>query len=418
MSHLRRSLRLRLFAASLSLLAVALGGGVPMAGAQTPDAQQYLRPQVEKPVKAADELIKAGKFQEALEKIREAEGIADRTPYENYFIDTLRAIAASNTGDMATANRSFEAVIASQYATPAQKTKFMEAMSINYFKAGDYPKTLVWTARYFKEGGNDAQLRQLRIRSLYLTEDYAGAAKEIREDLGAGEKAGVKPTADQLQLLANCYIKLKDDTGYAFVLDKLLIYYPKKEYWADALRRVQVKPDFPESLDLDLLRLQQATGTLTTAAQYMAMAKLARKAGYPAEAKRVLDEGFAAGVLGKGAEPEAQALRETVTKQVTEDERMLVQNAKDAATAKDGTALVNVGYALVAAGKYSEGITLIEQGIAKGGIKRMEEARLHLGIAYLAADRKANAIETLRRVEGADGTADLAHLWLILAQKP
>jgi len=64
------------------------------------------------------------------------------------------------------------------------------------------------------------------------------------------------------------------------------------------------------------------------------------------------------------------------------------------------------------------GLPLMEQGIAKGGLREPEDAKLHLGIAYLAAGQKPKAIQTFKEVGGTDGTADLARLWLIHAQRP
>jgi len=142
------------------------------------------------------------------------------------------------------------------------------------------------------------------------------------------------------------------------------------------------------------------------------------KVGYPAEAKRVIDQGFAAGVLGTGADADLQRrLRDTSTKQATEDEKLLGQNAKDAAAAKDGTPLVNVGFALVTAGQFDKGLMLMEQGIQKGAVKRPDDAKLHLAIAYLTAGQKAKAIQTFKTVQGSGGAADLARLWLIHAQR-
>ncbi|GAC1417821.1 MAG: hypothetical protein NVSMB6_20010 [Burkholderiaceae bacterium] len=61
---------------------------------------------------------------------------------------------------------------------------------------------------------------------------------------------------------------------------------------------------------------------------------------------------------------------------------------------------------------------MMEQGIARGGLKRPEDAKLHLGIAYLQAGKKAEAIKMLKTVQGGDGTADLARYWIILANHP
>ena len=219
-------------------------------------------------------------------------------------------------------------------------------------------------------------------------------------------------------MLASSYVKLNDSAGYTFVLEKELVYYPKKEYWTEAIRRVDGRPGFPEYLQLDVLRLYEATGSLTTATQYTTMAQLALKAGWPGEAKRIMDAGFAAGMLGVGADADMQRkLRDAATKQVADDEKVLAQNARDAGAAKDGTALVTVGYAMVTAGQIAKGLELMEQGIQKGGMSRPEDARLHLAIAYLAAGRKAKAIETFKAVQGSDATADIARLWLIHVQR-
>ncbi|MCR5882554.1 hypothetical protein LRS03_06625 [Rhizobacter sp. J219] len=59
----------------------------------------------------------------------------------------------------------------------------------------------------------------------------------------------------------------------------------------------------------------------------------------------------------------------------------------------------------------------MEQGIAKGGLKRANDAKLHLGIAYLAAGDNAKALSVLKTVTGQDGTSDLARLWTLLARQ-
>ncbi|MDH5246720.1 MAG: hypothetical protein OEW98_09725, partial [Betaproteobacteria bacterium] len=136
-------------------------------------------------------------------------------------------------------------------------------------------------------------------------------------------------------------------------------------------------------------------------------------------AKRVSDQGFASGALGTGSDAEKhQRLRETATRQVAEDQRLLPPSVKAAAAAPDGVALVNLGFVYVSDGQFEQGIALMEQGMRKGGLSRPDEAKLHLAIAYLAAGQKAKAVAGFRDVGGTDGTADLARLWSIHAQRP
>ncbi|HET7033932.1 MAG TPA: hypothetical protein VFJ48_12455 [Casimicrobiaceae bacterium] len=408
----------RALASRAAIAVVVLVGAI--ASAQTPpaDPNDVFRAEVGTPLKAAEELIKAGKYPDAMAKIREAEQVPNLTAIETYNINRMRGVAAMGMGDTQTAAKSFDAVIASGRSPPADQLKLIETVSVMYFKGRDYANAATWTQRYLKAGGTNPEMRMQLVRSLYLGEQYGAAATELRAMIDADEKAGATPPLERLELLANCYVKTNDGAGYAQALDKLLAYYPKKEYWADAIRRVAGKPGFPDSLQLDVLRLQDATTGLTDAAQYTAMAQLALRIGIPAEAKRILDKGFTAGVLGTGPDAaEQKKLRDTATKQAADDEKIFAQNAKTAAAAKDGSGLLSVGYAMVCAGHFEKGIQLMEQGIQKGGIGPPDEAKLHLAIAYLAAGQKANAITALKSVQGAGHTADLARLWLIHAQR-
>ena len=201
-------------------------------------------------------------------------------------------------------------------------------------------------------------------------------------------------------------------------MEKLVTFYPKKEYWVDLLSRMQRKANFSDRLSLDTYRLSLATGSMTAAGDFMEMAQLALQADLATEGKQVVDKGFATGVLGSGPEAERhKRLRDLVNKRLAEDKSTQVEDERHAIAAKTGDALVSVGMALVYSGNAANGVNLIQQGIAKGGLKRPEDARLHLGIAQLIAGDKAKAMITLKTVQGTDGTADLARLWMLYARR-
>jgi len=91
MNRNRCSCRALLVAVVLPALILAVGDGMSEAVAQTSDANvETVRAEVGKPVQAAKDFISARNFPEALLAIRVAEGIADRTPYENYVIERVR----------------------------------------------------------------------------------------------------------------------------------------------------------------------------------------------------------------------------------------------------------------------------------------------------------------------------------------
>jgi tetratricopeptide (TPR) repeat protein len=376
-------------------------------------AQESLRPEVGKPLQAAQELLKAQKFREALAKIHEVDGVSNRTAFENLTIERMRGVAAAGAGDADTAAKAFDFVISSGKLPEAEQLKLMEAVAGTFYRAKDYAKAVTWGQRYLKSGGTSGQMRTLVIQAQYLGGSYANAAKELNDLIAADEKAGRSPSEEQLQLLANCQLKLNDKAGYVAALEKLVTHYPKKDYWADLLARLQRKPGFSDRFTLDVYRLMLATGTMHEGGDYMEMAQLALQAGFPAEAKKVVTEGFAKNLLGTGADADRhKRLRDLASKQADDDKKAMAADEKTTAAAKEGDALVKLGYAYVTAGDVDKGLGLMEQGMAKGALKRPEDAKLHLGMAYLQAGNRAKANQILRTVGGNDGAADLARLWI------
>ena len=103
-------------------------------------------------------------------------------------------------------------------------------------------------------------------------------------------------------------------------------------------------------------------------------------------------------------------------KDLGESQRNRARDERDALAAKDGNELVKVGLNYVYEGNADKGIALIEQGIKKGGLKRPEDAKLRLGEAQIHAGHKNRGVQTLKTVQGNDGTADLARLWILNAR--
>ncbi len=385
--------------------------------AGTACAQETLRPEVGKPLQAAQVLLKSHKNREALAKVREADAVSGKTPHESFVVEQMRFVAAIGGGETEVAAKALDVLSASGKLPAADQRKYMEAVADAYFRAKDYARSAAWATRYLKEGGGNAQIRTLLIHSLYLSKDYANAAKELNTEIQNIEKSGGMPTEENLKLLASCYQMQSDNAGYASALEKLVAHYPKKEYWADLLHRIQKRPGFADRLSLDVYRLKFASGNLNGTGDYMEMAQLALQQGYPAEARKVVEQGYASGALGSGSDAERhKRLRDLVARQFADDQKNLAAGDSQAAAAKDGNALVSSGFNHALNGQFDKGIAMIEQGIAKGGLKRPEDAQLHLGIACLLAGQKAKAVQVLKTVQGSDGTADLARLWVLHAQ--
>ena len=397
-------------ALSASLVAVALGFS---AGAAAQGKGESVRPEIGKPLQAAQGLVKQRNGRAALAEVAKAEAVPNRTAYENFLINQMKGSAASAAGDHDTAVKAFEAVLGSGRVSGRDAVTMVQAVAVAHYQKKDYASAAKWTQRYFKEGGNDPQMRTVLLQSYYLGND----CQSVNKMLAGEEGTNRRNTEEELQILANCFLRQKDTAGYVNTIEKLVVHYPKKEYWTDLLSRVQKKPGFSDRLGINVFRLKIATGNMASGNDYMEAAQLALQAGVPAEAMAIIEKGYQAGMLGKGNEAERHGrLRSLAQKQLEESKAKRAQEEQEALAAKDGNALVNVGLNYVYEGNAQKGLSLMEQGIRKGGLKRPEDAKLRLGEAQLHAGQKQKGVQTLREVRGADGAADIARLWVLHAR--
>lgn len=395
---------------AILLASLALMASVP-AGAQ--DKGHSVRPEVGKPIQAALELIKARRGKEALAKAREAQAVGGKTPYETQVIEQVIGQAAAMAGEPGTAGRAFEAAAGSAATSEAQRRQFLAAAASQYYVAKEYAKAAGAAGRYVSEGGSDRGVRTLYAQSLYLSNNFSGAAKSLLADVEADEHAGRAPAEEQLNLLASAYYQQRDTAGYAKAMEKLVTYYPKKEHWLSVLLAIVTRPGFSDKLAVDIARLKLETGTMRTAAEYLEAAQLALQDGFPAEATRIIEQGYAAGLLGTGPDAERhKRLKDMAAKNLAEDRKTLQQD--EGTAAKDGKTLFNDGFDYVLNGKADKGLAMMERGLKQGtGFKRPDHAKLQMAHAYHLAGQNHKAIQVYRTVQGNDGAASIARLWII-----
>ena len=139
--------------AAVTGLLLAIGGGA--------QAQESLRPEIGKPLQAAQDLIKSQRYKEALGKVREAEAAGPRSGNETYLVERMRIAAASGAGEVETAARSFEVLSGSGRVSGPDKVRMIESIAGGYYRAQQYAKAMQWSQRYFREGGTSPAIRTM-----------------------------------------------------------------------------------------------------------------------------------------------------------------------------------------------------------------------------------------------------------------
>ncbi|HET9978224.1 MAG TPA: hypothetical protein VFQ20_12350 [Burkholderiaceae bacterium] len=387
-----------------------------LAAALLSPAQAQVRPEVGRPLQQASDLLKAGKAREALAKANEANAVPGKTAAEQTMVDRMRGAAAQRAGDMGTVVAAFESVYGR--ASGAEQAQAAEQVAYAYSQLKNNAKASEWVAKARAAGANSASLNQLAAYLQSSSGDYSQIFKDAQANVAAAERDGRRPSEDDLLRLADAAKRLNNNAAYSSALEKLVLYYAKRDYWAAHLASLQRKPGFSDRLALDVQRLKLANGLITKTDDYMELAQLALQAGFPVEAKAIVDKGYASGALGTGEQAARhQRLKDLVLKSQAESAAGIAAQAAEAATQKDGNDLVKVGTVYASMGQSEKAVELIEKGIAKGGLKRPDDAKLRLALALAQSPKtKSKGLQALRSVGGSDGTADIARLYAAALQ--
>jgi tetratricopeptide (TPR) repeat protein len=406
---------------SVGMIAVAIGVGslcTPFLALRGAYAAEGVRPEIGKPLQAAQDAVKKGNFKAAMDEVNKAAAVAGKTPAETLLVEQMRQYVFQQSGDTAGEIKADETLLQAGGLDAPIQLRLVQRLAELYYGEKDYPKAIVYLTRYRKEGGNDPALRALLIQAYFAAKDCANATKEQLDQIGQEEKSGQPAPEAQYQLLLACYSDMNDTADYVATLERTVVHYPKTDYWLDLIHRASTKPGYATSrLGLDLFRLKIATGTMRGPDDYREMTQTDLQENLPSEAKIVIDKGFAAGLLGKDEKaPRDMKLRDLVNTTVTSDQAAIDGKAAAAMQAKDGQAMLDIGFDYVGYGQFDKGLALMEDGVRTGGQKHPEDGKLHLALAYLDAGQKPKALAMLKTVGGDDGTAELARVMLLVAQ--
>lgn len=373
-------------------------------------AQVNMRPEVAKPLQAAQEAIQAKQPDVALQKIQEARSTPQLTEPEKMFLERLSVVAAMNAQRFDVASDSLEYLLQSQQLSTIDRLTLTETMVSVSQRNKEHAKVVQWARRYAEEGGKNQRVHMMKVQALALQ----GLHKDVLQEMNEAYKvSGYQAEDSELRIYAFSQKQLKDDVGYANTLTQLVTRFPSKDYWSDLLNSMGRVPGINARTQLDVSRLMDAAGTMEEAEDYLDTAQFAIKAGLPYEALRVIDQGQAAGLYKGASAANAAKLKQQAQQRAAEDDKAL----KSLTLASDnGPMLVQLGDVLLSKGQWVEAAEVYQKALSKGGLKREADARLHCGIALLKAKQPDAAKLMLKSVTSDSSAVQMASLWMSLAK--
>ncbi len=341
----------------------------------TVSAEAAARPAVGKALQTAIREAGAGNYSAARAAVAQAEAVGGLTSGDHAAIEQVRSYIAQKSGAAGG-----------------------KGGLVTDYTAGRYGAVIAAG----RKGGLDAQSMQLVAQAYYLTHDYKGCTSYIRNNFGGGAGESI------LQMQQRCAFESGDNEGQRIALEQLVQRTNKPEYWTQLLSTAEGTKGVSDHGTLDIYRLKLLTNTLTKKDDYTLLAQLALQLGFAAESANVVQKGITAKVL---TDDRSVRLLNMAKGQAGANAAGF---ARQRATA-NGDALVKLGEDAWGQGRFPDALALVQAGIAKG-VSDSDNAQIRLGMAYLGAGQKEQAIRAFAKVSDPKQKV-VAHLWEIYARR-
>ncbi len=218
----------------------------------------------------------------------------------------------------------------------------------------------------------------LLAQGYYQVKDYNAALQNVETAISMHEVEGKLPKEQWYNLARFLYFDKEDYDSALDVLNTLIIYYPKKQYWVQASHLYGEKKD--ETRQLALMEAAYEQGFLDRSSELVTMAYLYLNAEAPYYAGSVIQKGLDDELVEEKSKN--FELAGSAWAQAREVEKSIPMMEKAAAKSDEGELYVRLGNVYLDGDQFAKAAESVQKGLKRGGVKRPDQARLVLGMSY------------------------------------
>ena len=293
---------------------------------------------VHAPLVAAQDAMGAKDWDTAYASIMQADAVASKTPYDQFMINELGWFVYVQQEQYDKAGAALESVISSGFLSEEDLPARYKPLAQISGQGENYPKCIEYGNKYLATDPTDASMALLVAQCYNLAEDYAGTRTAVQTMINNG----VQPTEDLLMQALIASNELDDQAGIDQALYHLVRMHPEQKYWEDLLNAQLYKQNTDRELR-SIYRLMEETSSLNKGDEFAEMGNVLLTAGFPIEAKRVLERGMAEDIYDGTSKSSAMVALEQARVDAAADSKDLPGAAADLAAAKTGDQKVAVG---------------------------------------------------------------------------
>ena len=329
--------------------------------------------------------------------------------YELANVYNLFAFLSYATEDYAQSLRYYEQVIAQPDIPLAMEINTRFTIAQLYFVQEKWQQgidaLLVWFDLSEKP---NAGAYVLLAQGYYQVKNFDAALKNVETAINMHEGEGKLPKEQWYNLARFLYFDKEDFDSALDVLNTLIIYYPKKQYWVQASHLYGEKKE--EQKQLALMEAAYEQGFLDRSSELVTMSYLYLNAEVPY---------FAASVIAKGFDDELvddksknYELAGSAWAQAREVAKSIPMMEKAAAKSDEGELYVRLGNVYLDGDQFAKAADSVSKGLKKGGVKRPDQARLVLGMAYFNLGEYNKARKAFRDAGKDERSEKYAKQWI------
>jgi tetratricopeptide (TPR) repeat protein len=218
----------------------------------------------------------------------------------------------------------------------------------------------------------------LLANGYFQLKEYDKSLSNIQIAIDREEAAGRVPKEQWYNLARFIHFDRDNFREALDILEILVMYYPKKQYWVQASHLYGEEKD--EARQLAILEATYEQNLLDRSQDIVLLSQLYLQAEVPFPAARAMEKGLADDIVEK--ESKNYELAGVAWRQAQEVTKSLPMLEAAASKSEKGELYARLGNVYLDVDKNKEAVEALKRGLDRGGVKRPDQARLALGMAY------------------------------------
>lgn len=352
-----------------------------------------MRERTYKSIAEAQEFIENNAAADALpilRKLLEKRGLND---YEIAQAWNMLAFAYYTLEDMKNTISAYEQVLKQSKITLALELGTLRSLFQLYYQREEYRRSISYIDRWMKLNElPDAGTMYLKSTAYYQLDQFQDSLTYAKQVVAIAESRQKTVKENWLYLLVILYNEVKDYDNVVVVLERLIVEYPKKQYWMHLAGLYAEKELDDKALAAYYAAYMQHM--LTRQSEVIMLAQRLLNAEVPHEAAVVVQKGFDDGLIDED-EKNMKLLAQAWT--MSRDTDRAIDAWKRATKyAEDGEIFYRLAQALANDDQHKNAVKAYRDAIKKGDLSKPRDVEFWMGISLMQLERWDEATKAFR----------------------